>query len=68
MQEPKLVIRERTTCVKFETIQKIESHSEIFQLSGGRRPKRCGLIFNQKASDNEKSLDLQNDGANQAFS
>ena len=51
MVEPKLVIGERTTCVKFETIQRIESHLEIFQLSGGRRPKRCGLILNQKASD-----------------
>ena len=51
MVEPKLVIRERTTCVKFQTIQKIESHLEIFQQSGERRPKRCGLFPNQKASD-----------------
>ena len=68
MEEPKLVIRERTTRVKFETIQKTESLLEIFQLSGGRRPKRCRKILNQNVSDKEKSLDFRNDGANRAFS
>ena len=68
MVEPKLVIRDRTTCVKCETIQNMESHLETFQLSGGRRPKRCGLFVNRKVSDKKKPLDWENDGANQAFS
>ena len=51
MVDAKLVIREITTCVKFGTIQKIESLLEIFQLSTGRRSKGCGLIPNQKVSD-----------------
>ena len=51
MAELKFAIMERTTFMKFETNQKSESLSEVFQLSGGRRLKGCGLFLNQEASD-----------------